>query len=37
VIHFIGRLWCTVTHREMHHSYGSKRRVCLHCLEGALA
>jgi hypothetical protein len=36
VIYFIGRLWCTFVHQDMHHSYGSKRRVCLRCLQVAL-
>jgi hypothetical protein len=36
VIFFIGRLWCTVAHQDMHHNYGGKRRVCLRCLQVAL-
>jgi hypothetical protein len=37
VIYFIGRLWCAMAHREMHHDYGSKRRLCVRCLQVALA
>jgi hypothetical protein len=37
VIYFIGRLWCALAHREMHLDYGSKRRVCVRCLQVALA
>jgi hypothetical protein len=37
VIYFIGRLWCSMAHREMHHDYGSKRRLCVRCLQVALA
>jgi hypothetical protein len=37
VIYFLGRLWCALAHREMHHAYGSKRRICLRCLQATLA